>query len=317
MGIITQAQDLLSAGKKGYAKGSRVQAEMVATHKKPDGRITGSYGQSVLSPEFNQRLAAKGVTAQETPMQFLGAYTSRLIVDAANDGTRTYWWRYNHPLAIAQRASDMVLDAAEMPRHPVTRSLIGLGIGLPAIASAGTYDITNPGEQFRPKGFTQTYAEEGSEDRRQSTQPAQELFERFFLGRTGRPLKYETAKEDIPNLTPERYTNYLQYTYQDKGFLNLGIVKGTMENLQGVPEVRLLGFPATIPMAGGFGAGTVGAVLGAKTAPRGKVAGRSIIGGALGSALGVAIGNAVNETIAAANRQKLPRLTEYQQQDNI
>ncbi len=68
-----------AAGQKGYAKGSRVQAEMVATHKKPDGRITGSYGQSVLSPEFNQRLAAKGVTAQETPMQFLGAYTSRLM----------------------------------------------------------------------------------------------------------------------------------------------------------------------------------------------------------------------------------------------
>ena len=90
-----------------------------------------------------------------------------------------------------------------------------------------------------------------------------------------------------------------------------------MENLQGVPEVRLLGFPATIPMAGGFAAGTAGAIIGAKTTPKGKVAGRSIIGGALGSALGVAMGNAVNETIAAANRQKLPRLTEYQQQDNI
>lgn len=317
MGIISEAQDLAAAVQKGYQVGARTQAQMIGITKTPGGRIPGGYGQSVLSPAFKERIAEKGITARGTPAQFLGAYTSRIIVDAANDGTRTYWWRYNHPLAIAQRASDLVLDTVGMPKHPVTRSLIGLGIGLPAIAAAGTYDITNPEQQFRPKGFTQSYAEEGSEDRRESTQPAQELFERFFLGRTGRPLRYETAKEDIPNLNPQRYTDYLKYTYQDKGLLGLGIVKGTMENLQGVPEVRLLGFPATIPMAGGFVAGTAGAIIGAKTATPRRVAGHSAIGGVLGSALGVAMGNAINEHIAAANSPQFPRLTEYQQQDNI
>ena len=318
MNLISQLKDLGTAGRKGYRVGSQVQASMAGMGGTQGGRAPGYYGQSVLSPLFKKNLATEGITARETPMQFLGAYTSRIIVDAANDGTRTYWWRYNHPLAIAQRVSDLVLDKAGMPQSPVTRSLIGLGIGLPSIAAAGTYDITNPEQQFRPKGYSQAYAEEGAEDRRESTQPAQELFERFFLGRTGRPLKYETAKQDIPDLTPERYGNYLNHLYNDKGFLNLGIVKGTTENLQGVPEARLLGFPASIPMVGGFAAGTAGAIIGAKTAPGiTKIAGRSIMGGAIGSAVGVAMGQVVNETIAAANRPQLSRLSDYQQQDNI
>jgi hypothetical protein len=61
------------------------------------------YGQSVFDPRFKESLLKRGVSARQTPAQFVGAYTSRLIVDAANDGSRTYWWRYNHPLAVAQK----------------------------------------------------------------------------------------------------------------------------------------------------------------------------------------------------------------------
>ena len=43
----------------------------------------------------------------------------------------------------------------------------------------------------------------------------------FFLGRRGRPLKYETAKQDIPDLTPERYSNVMRTQYQDRGLLGL------------------------------------------------------------------------------------------------
>ena len=318
---------------EGYAIGSSVQRGMIGVGQRTKGgRTKGSYGQSVLSPKFKEEVNKKGITLGETPAKFLGAYASRVIVDVANDGSRTYWWRYNHPLAIANRLSELGLESAGLPdsisKDAVTKSLISLGIGLPAIATAGTYDVTNPDEQFRPKGYTQSYAPEGADDRRKTQQPAQELFERFFLGRTGRPLKYETAKEDIPDLTPQRYGNYLNYLYNDKGVLGLGIVKGTMENLQGVPEARLLGFPVSVPMVGGFAAGTAGAIIGAKlgtsaadfkkqllrnhtTAPR-----RAIIGGALGSALGVAMGNAVNEVVASANRKNLPRLIDYQE-DNI
>ena len=184
---------------------------------------------------------------------------------------------------------------------------------MPAIAAAGSYDITNPEEQFRPEGYAQSYSPKGAEDRRKTGQPVQELFERFFLGRTGDPLKYATAKEEIPSLTPERYGNYLNYLYQDKGLLGLGVVKGTMENLQGYPEARMLGFPINLPMAGGFVAGATGAKLASATGrtPRERAI-RGIIGGAAGSLLGVTGGNVANEIIASANRPKLPTVAEYE-----
>ena len=34
-------------------------------------------------------------------------------------------------------------------------------------------------------------------------------------GRRGRPLKMETAMQDIPSLTPERYRNYMNFLYNN------------------------------------------------------------------------------------------------------
>jgi len=267
------------------------------------------YGQSILDPRFKQKIKEEGVSARETPAQAAGALTSRALVDVANDGTRAYWWRWNNPFAIGQGIARSGLANIE---SPTAKAAALLAISVPATAAAGTYDITNPEEQFRPEGYAQTYSPKGAEDRRQTGQPAQELFERFFLGRTGDPLKYETAKQEIPSLTPERYGNYLNYLYQDKGLLSLGIVKATGENLQGYPEARVLGFPVTLPMAGGFVAGAAGAKLASTTGatPRQRAV-RSVIGGGLGSLLGVAAGNAANEVIAATGRNTLPTTSEY------
>jgi hypothetical protein len=290
--------------KRGFKKADVAQIRMV--------REGLGYGESVLDPGFKQAIKAKGISARETPEQFLGAYTSRLLIDVSNDGTRTYWWRWNHPLAIAQRVAEVGVSEIDTPTG---RAVAGLAIAAPAIAAAGTYDITNPQEQFRPEGYAQSYSPKGAEDRRKTGQPAQELFERFFLGRTGDPLKYATAKQEIPTLTPERYANYLNFIYQDKGLLGLGIVKGTAENLQGYPEARMLGFPVNIPMAGGFLAGTAGAKLAASTAAAGtpkQRAIRGVIGGLAGSLMGITAGNVVNETIASANRPKLPTIAEYE-----
>lgn len=289
------------------------------------GRGLG-YGQSILDPRFKESMANAGVTLRETPAQFLGAYSARLAVDLANDGTRTYWWRYNHPLAIAQAGVETLVNN-DLIQSPTGKALTALSISAPAVAAAGTYDITNPEEQFRPKGFAQSYSAPGSEDRRTTGQPAQELFERFFLGRTGDPLKYETAKQDIPNLTPERYGNYMNYLYNDKGLLGVGVLKGTSENLQGYPEARMLGFPISIPMATGFAAGTLGARQGALLASRSdakvpnlirrgtpaqRIAG-AVAGGLAGSLGGVAVGNAINEAVASGNRPMYPSTLQYQQ----
>ena len=79
-----------------------------------------------------------------------------------------------------------------------------------------------------------------------------ELFDRLFLGRRGRPLKYETAKADIPSLTPERYGKAMRSQYQDRGVLGLGLLKATDENLQGEPEVKVVGFPVGLQAVGGL-----------------------------------------------------------------
>lgn len=294
----------------GLKTADRIQRDMIKARDEVLSQGNLGYGQSILDPRFKKDIKKEGVSVRATPAQAAGAYTSRALVDAANDGTRTYWWRWNHPLAIAQRVVETGLGKIE---SPTAKALTGLAIAVPAVAAAGTYDITNPEEQFRPEGYAQSYAPKGAEDRRVTGQPVQELFERFFLGRTGDPLKYATAKEEIPSLTPERYGNYLNYLYQDKGLLGLGVVKGTMENLQGYPEARMLGFPVNIPMAGGFVAGAAGAKLASATGktPRQRAI-RGIIGGAAGSLLGVTTGNVINEVIAAGNRPKLPTVAEYE-----
>jgi hypothetical protein len=268
------------------------------------------YGQSILDPRFKAGIAKEGIRFRENPSQFLGAYASRLVVDAANDGSRTYWWRYNHPLAVAQKGVEAGVAGIE---SPTARAAAALAIAAPSISAAGTYNLLNPGEMFRPTGYAQSYSEPGSEDRRQTSQPVQELTERFFLGRTGQPLKYETAKQDIPSLTPGRYANYQNFLYNDKGLLGLGVVKGTTENLQGYPEARMLGFPITIPMVGGFAAGSVAAskAIASGSTPRQKAI-RGVLAGLGGSTAGVAAGNLINEVVATANRPKLQELNQYQ-----
>jgi len=265
------------------------------------------YGQSVLDPRFKKEIKKEGVSVSQTPAQAAGAYTSRALVDIANDGTRGLYWRWNNPFAIGQGVTQAGIAGI---KSPTAKAVAALAIGIPATAAAGTYDITNPEEEFRPKGYAQRYTEPGAEDRRISSQPAQEYFERFFLGRTGEPLKYATAKEEIPTLTPERYGNYLNYLYQDKGLL--GIVKATPENLQGYPEARVLGFPVTLPMVGGYALGAAGAKIASSTGgtPRQRAL-RGIAGGAAGSLLGVAAGNVTNELIASANRPQLQTTAEY------
>jgi len=311
-----QIKDILEDIKTGVRKADDAQ--------RTTGTIGLGYGQSILDPRFKKDIAARGVTLKDTPAQFLGAYASRLVVDAANDGSRTYWWRYNHPLAVAQKGVEAGVGSIS---SPTARAAAGLAIAAPAVAAAGSYNLLNPGEMFRPQGYAQTYSAPGSEDRRETAQPVQELVERFFMGRTGEPLKYETAKQDIPSLTPQRYANYQNFLYNERGLLDLGIVKATSENLQGYPEVRMLGFPVTLPMVGGFAAGSIAArqaqiktraqTPGGKTVvqlyePRQRAI-RGIVAGGLGSLAGVAAGNLINEVIATANRPKLEELGDYQQ----
>lgn len=264
---------------------------------------------SVGDPGFKKGIAQEGITMRETPVQFLGAYAARVVTDLTNDGTRTLWWRANHPNAIADMVGSAALGkeiAAKL--GPLKTGLVMTAALAPAAATSGAYDLLNISEMGRPEGFAQTYAAVGSEDRRETEQPVQEAFERFFLGRTGKPLAYEEAKKDIPDLTPERYGNFLRSYYQDRGFL--GVLKATPENLQGVPEARLLGYPVTIPSALGVagGAAALGIASRASKQPKATRLGLAGLAGSLG---GILTGNVINEVIAAGNRPSLPTTSEY------
>jgi hypothetical protein len=264
---------------------------------------------SVGDPSFKKGIAKEGITMRDTPVQFLGAYSARLVTDITNDGTRTLWWRANHPNALADMAASAALGKeAAAKLGPLKTGLVMTAALAPAMASSGAYDLLNVGEVGRPKGFAQTYAAEGSEDRRETEQPIQEAFERFFLGRTGKPLAYEEAKKDIPDLTPERYGNFLRSYYQDRGFL--GVAKATPENLQGVPEARLLGYPITIPSALGVAGGAAALGIAARTTKQPKAT-RLGLAGLAGSLGGILTGNIINEAVAAGNRPQLPTTAEY------
>ena len=300
--------------KQKLASGARKSAEASRL-----AYIQGEYNPSVLKDvpglrgKYHANLNALGVSFSETPIEAIGALGTRLMTDLTNDGTRGIYWRYNHPLAILESGAKAAIGKkAYAALGPAKTGLITASIVVPTTALAGAYNITNPGEMFRPKGFSQAYAEEGSEDRRETSQPVPELFERFFLGRTGRPLKYETAKEDIPSLTPERYGNYLRNYYQDKGFL--GLIKATPENLEGVPEARMLGYPITIPSVTTAAGGIAGAATAIRTAPtvRGSFK-RGLAGAAGGSVAGAMLGNLANTVLAAkATEQKLPTVGQYE-----
>jgi hypothetical protein len=331
-------QNLLNNLGQGLKEGARKSAEAT--------RAAEEFYPSVLNlrGKYHEELKKQGVSLRETPVQAVGAFGARLATDIANDGTRGIYWRYNHPLAALDKIVDRTVETAigqeaykELGKTKT--GLIGATVAIPATALAGTYDITNVGEMFRPKGYAQSYAEEGAEDRRETTQPTMELFERFFLSRQGRPLKYETAKQDIPDLTPERYSNFMRNYYQDKGLL--GLAKYTPENLEGVPELRMLGYPVNVASASTAIGGLAGVSTALRTAKKGKstvvqqglpgiaadvtqtkttpgyskgLTARGVVGGAIGAASGAIAGKLANELIAQANRPKLPTTSEYLQE---
>jgi len=314
-GYTTAAEMMSAAGDRGHSifNPTFYRELKAGAPEQTARRIVADPGTNIGRPQ--QVVTSPGrdpISLTETPGKFLGAYTARLLTDVGNDSTRRFYWRYNHPLAIADKVLENTIgEKVAQKLTPTQRSLVNLGAVIPAAASMGIYDITNPEEQFRPKGYTQEYSALGSNDRRLSVQPGQELFDRFFLQRQGDPLKYETAKAEIPDLTPERYGNYMNFRYQDKGLLGLGLVKATPENLQGVPEARILNVPVSVP--------TVTAIAGGAAALRyagqNKVKpGKMALAGLAGSTAGAAVGNLVNEVIAMANRPKLPDLHQYQEQ---
>ena len=75
---------------------------------------TKDRGHSVLpfltkdARQFYKGLANQGIT-KETPVQLAGAVGARLLTDVGTDATRHLYWRYNHPMALADKAAEQVM----------------------------------------------------------------------------------------------------------------------------------------------------------------------------------------------------------------
>jgi hypothetical protein len=298
---------------KGPAQGFQLGQTAMKAAAESRGRGVAS----IRDKEFRQRVAETGVTLKETPMAFLGAYTARALGDVVADDTRNLWWQINHPIAIADKAARLVIDPqGNLPRY-ASSAIIAPAIQS-AVALSGAYDPTNVSELGRPKGYKQNVPD--PDDFTKTLDPATEVFERFMQGRQGRPLKYSDAKAEIPSLTPGRYANYMQFLYNEPAVL--GSFKATSENLQGVPEARVFGYPVSIPSVTALAGGVLGARAGLASATKESVIQpslfaqeapdvvvsknrpkyqslRGVVGGLAGSAAGAIAGVLANQALAA------------------
>ena len=269
-----KAKDLVSGiplvGKyfEAFGKGAGKGIEALETVSKyPDRK----YGVNMFNdPQFNKYVKDAGIT-KDQPLKLAGAYTARVLGDVLTDETRKFYWRFNHPLAIADELLQKAVDPTKTLQR-YQRGIIGLAAIQPAVAVTGAYDPTNLLELGRPKGFKQNTPTQ--EDKTKTANPATELFQRFVQGRTGRPLAYADAQKEIPDLTKRRYANYLNFLYNNPdplGKATGGFIKTTRENLQGNPEARFLGYPVSIPAVGGVIGGLTGARTAIMTSPDVKV----------------------------------------------
>ena len=320
-----------------FGKGAGKGIEALETVSKyPDRK----YGVNMFNdPQFNKYVNDAGIT-KEQPLKLAGAYTARVLGDVLTDETRKFYWRFNHPLAIADEGLQKLVDPTKSLNR-YQRGAIGFAALQPAVAVTGAYDPTNLLELGRPKGFKQNTPTQ--EDKTKTANPATELFQRFIQGRTGRPLAYADAQREIPGLTKKRYANYLNFLYNNPdplGKATGGFVKTTRENLQGNPEARFLGYPVTIPSVTSAVGGIAGTRLALKTSSQvtktpvtdpktkqksvqldppqfgkkgyGRFIGRGLAGGIAGSVPGILAGKLMNQALARSENNKQPPMHPYQ-----
>ena len=338
-GVGTFLSSLPVIGKPIKAFGTGVQkgiTSMMNVEQDPNRKY---YVSLFRDPDFKKDLKKQGVS-RKTPLELAGAYTARTLGDLTTDESRKFYWRFNHPLAIADEALKGTVDPTKtFNKYEI--GLLGLAALQPAVAVTGAYDPTNLGQLGRPKGFKQNNPTQ--EDKTKTANPTTELFQRFVQGRTGRPLAYADAQKEIPDLTKRRYANYLNFLYNNPdplGKATGGFVKTTRENLEGNPEARFLGYPVSIPAVTSAVGGIAGTRLALKTSSQvtkekfmdtktkkevvqynrpqfeqkgyARLMGRGLAGGVAGAVPGVLAGKLINQALSRSENDKQPPMHPYQ-----
>lgn len=227
----------------------------------------------------------------------------RAAGDVASDASRTQYWRFNHPYAIAREGLSKLAGDSKLG------GALASFAGIQAIGqTSGAFDLGNPGQAFRPKGMQAAYPSD--KNLTQPENPLKELAGRYLFGRGGKLLPFDQFSQERPDVSRETYDKYDRYlkarpdampagTFDLGGF---GVLKGTSEGING-PEIRFAGTPVT-PGSVVAGVGTAAATAGVykaanaarlgvvpKPGPTVRVAGRSVQLGRTNPA--IAIGSAL------------------------
>lgn len=195
----------------------------------------------------------------------------RLAGSFMNDSMRSWYWRFNHPLGIANSLGREIPRKAGLVNHkgkvlPGAAVAAAFGVTTALDLASGNTDITNLDEGGRPKGYSALFA--SPEDPTKSTNLAVEVPVGYLTGRKGKLLPWETFSQERPDVTPEEYQEYKTY--------------------QGFNTPGLLGLERADPMV----TGAVGATLSAlpvalnkdQKPTAGRLARRAGIGAVLGTA---------------------------------
>ena len=124
--------------REGFEEG----ADIIAAQRTPvvdqDGNTIQSAikSYSVFDPRFKKALKKDAnITFREKPQEFIGAYAARLLTDVGSDSTRHAYWRYNHPMAMADEVVSRVGGEPYRQLSPTKKAAVGLAVGAPTAAS--------------------------------------------------------------------------------------------------------------------------------------------------------------------------------------
>ena len=183
-----------------------------------------------------------------------------VAADLASDGMRNVWWFLNAPQAIAQVAMfqgmrQATANAAEGdPNLSPNQALIrNRNLRMAAAAPAWIATSIGIGNFMRQPGYKAAVPD--PENPTETANPAAELANRYFLGRTGSLLPYDEFVKERPDVSRDEYNAYKRYLFSGNS-----PIKATMDGIQG-PEVTFMG--KSIPLATGL-IPMAGAVIGAR-----------------------------------------------------
>ena len=176
---------------------------------------------------------------------------------SADPTTRIHTYEPGNPLKLSK--SQALRRSIALPVAVATTSALN--------AFSGNIDwgkLADTEEGPRPKGYKAAQADYEN--------PTKTSLYPFALGSAlagmgPRPLDWNRFHQERPEISKERYDNYMEYYYgnpentPDADFsIANGMIKGTASNLEGAPELRLLGSRVT-PMGALAGALAGGATL--------------------------------------------------------